>query len=187
VSHPSALALLLCATLAAFGALAASIDTATSRIGFTLSTRWGQELHGRFPHYQGEIATTADGRHQVRLRLDTADVEIVGHTGYSRLTRGGGFFDAAHYPHIEFVSEAYPPALLRSGGVLRGQLAIRGIARREAFVVQPATCDRPGRDCDVVAIGSIDRSVYGMDRWSFALSREVRFDLRVRVREDAGS
>jgi polyisoprenoid-binding protein YceI len=39
----------------------------------------------------------------------------------------------------------------------------------------------------VVATGSIDRSNYGMGRWDFALSSQVRFDLRVRVRADDGA
>jgi polyisoprenoid-binding protein YceI len=160
----------------------ARIDPATSRIGFTLTTRWGQTLQGRFPQYQGEVADAGDGQHRVWLRLSTRDVEIVGHPSYSRLTRGSGFFDAKHYPQVEFISDAYPPALLRDGGAMTGTLIIRGIRRHEVFVVSPAGCAQPARDCDVVATGRIDRSDYGMGRWDFALSSEVRFNLRVRVR-----
>jgi polyisoprenoid-binding protein YceI len=163
------------------------IDPAASQISFTLTTRWGQTLQGRFPHYQGEVASTGDDHRQVRLRLSTRDVEILGHPSYTRLTRGSGFFDARHFPQVEFVSDAYPSALLRSGGALTGTLSIRGIRHREVFVVSPATCARPARDCDVVATGSIDRSNYGMGRWDFALSSQVRFDLRVRVRADDGA
>lgn len=185
---PAVLACLLTASLAtSFTALAAKIDDVASQVGFTLTTRWGQTLEGRFPHYQGDIAVTEDGRHRVQLRLSTRDVQIVGHPGYSRLTRGPGFFDAARYPQVEFVSDAYPPALLRSGGTLTGVLAIRGVRRREVFVVSPAACPNPGRDCDVVATGSINRRDYGMVRWDFALSSQVRFDLRVRVRADSGA
>ena len=46
------------ALLAAWPALAGKpveIDTAQSRIGFTLKTRWGQSLDGRFPQWRGEI------------------------------------------------------------------------------------------------------------------------------------
>jgi polyisoprenoid-binding protein YceI len=165
----------------------ARIDPAASQIGFTLTTRWGQTLQGRFPQYQGEVAEAGDGHHQVRLRLSTRDVEIIGHPAYSRLTRGNGFFDARHYPQVEFVSDAYPPALLRNGGAMTGILSIRGIRRHEVFVVSPASCAQPARDCDVVATGRIDRSNYGMGRWDFALSSEVRFNLRVRVRGDDGA
>ena len=188
MTHPAVLLWLLTVSLSASAASASStIDPATSQIGFTLTTRWGQTLQGRFPHYEGEVAGIGDGRHQVRLRLSTHDVEIVGHSTYTRLTRGSGFFDAEHYPQVEFVSDAYPAALLRSGGRLTGTLNIRGIRRHEVFVVSPATCAQPARDCDVVATGTIDRADYGMGRWDFALSSEVRFNLRVRVRGEDGA
>lgn len=192
MTHPAVLVWLLTAVLAATTTTVAAtpskrIDPSVSQIGFTLTTRWGQTLQGRFPHYQGEVADAGDGRHEVRLRLSTRDVEIIGHPSYSRLTRGSGFFDAKHFPQVEFISDAYPPALLRSGGAMTGTLSIRGIRRHEVFVVSPATCEQPARDCDVVATGTIDRSNYGMGRWDFALSSEVRFNLRVRVRGEDGA
>jgi len=165
---------------------AANIDPAASAIGFTLKTRWGQTLHGRFPRYDGEIRTLADGSHQVRLRLSTRDVEIVGNPVYTRLTRGPGFFDADSYGSVVFVSDAYPAALMRSGGPLAGELTIRGRQQREVFTLNPSACDRPAVDCDVVAAGTIRRDDYGVDRWGFALSNRVRFSLRVRVQGDLG-
>ncbi|MEO7258217.1 MAG: YceI family protein [Luteimonas sp.] len=180
---------LLAAALAAVAALAAAaeIDPLASRIGFTLKTRWGQSLEGRFPDPHGEVAELGDGRHQVRLRLSARTVEIVDHASYTRFTRGPGFFDAEHYPQVEFVSDAYAPELLRSGGALPGLLTIRNVRHREVFTVSPATCAQPARDCDVVASGSIHRSDYGIDRWNFALSDTVRFSLRVRVRAGNGA
>lgn len=172
------------ALVVAVSAAAADIDPATSQIGFTLTTRWGQTLQGRFPQYQGEVVDADAGRHRVRLRLAARAVQILGHPGYTRLTRGGGFFDAARYPLVEFVSDPYLPALLRSGGPLPGTVSIRGIRRREVFVVSPATCAAPARDCAVVASGSIERGDYGMGRWDVALSGRVRFILRVRLRAD---
>lgn len=168
-------------------ATAAEIDPVASRIGFTLKTRWGQPLQGRFPDAHGEVAELGDGRHQVRLRLSTRSVEIVDHAAYTRFTRGSGFFDAAHYPQMEFVSDAYAPELLRSGGALPGVLTIRDVRHREVFTITPTTCTQPARECDVVASGSIHRTDYGLDRWNFALSDKVRFSLRVRVRGGAGA
>jgi polyisoprenoid-binding protein YceI len=173
-------ALLLAASLA----LATELDPVASQIGFTLKTRWGQSLQGRFPEARGEVAELADGRHQVRLQLSARSVEILGHPAYTRLTRGDGFFDAEHYPHVEFVSDAYAPQLLRSGGALPGVLTIRDVRRREVFTISPATCAQPARECDVIANGSIRRADFGMDRWTFALSDKVLFSLRVRVRGD---
>ena len=178
---------LLVLVLAGSSARAADIDPATSAIGFRLFTRWGQTLQGRFPDSGGVVEQLPDGRHQVRLRLSTRTVEIVGHSGYTRMARGRGFFDVADYPQIEFVSEPYPPELLQHGGALPGTLSIRDVQRREVFTIEPATCDAPARDCDVVGTGSIHRGDYGLGRWGFALADRVRFLLRVRVRGDAGA
>lgn len=168
-------------------AVAAEIDRTASRIGFTLKTHWGQILVGRFPDYQGEVVSLADGRHQVRLRLSARAVEIVDHPAYTRYTRGPGFFDAQPHPQLEFVSDPYPAGLLLSGGPLTGTLSIRGIRRPQLFTISPSSCPRPARDCDVVAIGSIRRGDYGMDRWNFALADQVRFSLRMRLQGDNGT
>jgi polyisoprenoid-binding protein YceI len=172
-----------CLTLALLMATAraAQIDPAASAIGFTLKTRWGKSLVGHFPHYEGEVAVLPDGRHQVRLRLAAAAVEIDGSPTFTRLTRGEGFFEADRFPWIEFVSDPYATSLTRHGGRLGGRLTIRGVERRETFVIRPATCEHPGTACDIVAKGSIDRNDYGMDRWGFALSGKVVFSLRVRT------
>ena len=173
--------------LAAGLASAAEIDPAGSDIGFRVNTRWGQTLQGRFPDTGGEVDLLADGRHQVRLRLSTRSVEIIGHPAYTRMARGYGFFDAIAYPDIEFVSEPYAPELLRAGGPLPGMLSIRGVRRREVFTIEPATCAAPARACDVVGTGSIRREAYGLGRWGFALAGTVRFLLRVRVRDGTGA
>lgn len=176
----AAVAALLCAALVS-AAAAATIDPHASEIGFALRTRWGKILEGNFPRYAGEIVALPDGRHQVRLRLSARDVEIVNSPTYTRITRGEGFFDAEHFPLIEFVSDAYPAALTRDGGRLGGLLTIRGVQRREAFSIRPSVCGRPAVECDIVASGTVDRSQYGVDRWSFALSNRVVFRLRVRL------
>jgi polyisoprenoid-binding protein YceI len=163
-------------------ALAVEIDPVASQIGFTLHTRWGQALQGSFPDARGTVDELPDGRHQVRLQLSTRTVEILGHPSYTRLTRGSGFFDAERFPRIDFVPDAYPSQLLRSGGELPGMLTIRDVRRREVFTILPASCEHPARECDVIASGSIHRGDFGMDRWNFAVSDRVLFSLRVRVR-----
>src|SRR5690606_11497213 len=122
-------------TLALLGLVhATQIDQEASRVGFTLKTRWGKTLVGHFPRHEGVITRMSGGMHQVRLRLSTADVEIEDSTTFTRLTRGDGFFDAARYPWVEFVSDPYPVSLIREGGRLGGVLTIRGVERRETFV-----------------------------------------------------
>lgn len=178
----------MCACVLAVGsARAADIDPAASHVGFRVTTRWGQTLQGRFPDSGGVVESLADGRHQVRLRLSTRSVEIVGHPAYTRMARGYGFFDAIAYPEIEFVSDPYTPGLLRAGGALPGVLSIRDVRRREVFTIEPAACAAPARACDVVGSGIVHREDYGLGRWGFALGDKVRFLLRVRVRDDAGA
>ena len=167
-------------------ARAAEIDASASQVGFTLHTRWGQALDGRFPSVLGQVDDLGDGRHRVRMVLLTSDVEIVGHPGYTRFARGSGFFDSRRWPQVEFLSDPYGPELLRNGGSLGGILRIRGVQRRQHFQLAPATCGAPARDCDVVATGTIDRGDYDMDRWRVAVRDDVQFRLRLRLRGEGG-
>ena len=182
----ASISLLVCALAAAtsVGVHAAGIDPQHTRIGFTLKTRWGQVLQGRFPRFSGDIETLDDSRYRVRLRMASKEVEIVGHPNYTGMTRSRGFFEADRFPEVVFVSEPYASPLLTNGGKLTGQLTIRDVTRRETFTIEPSACERPARDCDVVATGSVRRTDYGVDRWVLAVSDTVRFTLRLRVRED---
>lgn len=162
---------------------ALALDLKRSEIGFSLRTRWGQQLQGRFDDWRGDIAVLADGRHQVRLVLDAESVEIVDSRAYTRITRGPGVFDVARFPEVRFVSDPYPATLARDGGQMTGILSIRGVQRRETFRIAAAECARPGLDCDVLGEGDVRRSQYAMDRWGYALADQVRFTLRIRALE----
>ena len=176
------------------GTAVASIHVADNVVGtldpasqfeFRLQTRWGQALRGRLPQVEGEVVALPDGRRQVRFRIDARAVEIVGHPRYTEITRGPRFFDVARYPQIEFVSDPYAAQLPHAGGPLDGELHMHGVRRREHFLLEPADCARPGYDCDIVAVGVVRRSDYGLNRWTLALREQVRFALRVRWRAPA--
>ncbi|MBD9370486.1 YceI family protein [Xanthomonas sp. XNM01] len=161
------------------------IDETRSTLGFEVRTRLGQRLEGRFPRFEGSVDTLPDGRHRVRLRIATAAAEIPRGPRYTDWMRSDRFFDTVRHPWMEFVSDPYPATLLRTGGELRGTLTLRGIHKEETLDMQPATCARPGHDCDVVVEGDIRRSRYGMDDWQLALSERVRFVMQVRLAERA--
>ena len=162
-----------------------AFDPARSTFGFEIRTRLGQRIAGVFPHYNGGVTVLPDGRHVVQLRLFAAQVEIPSRPRYSQWLRGEDFFDAGRWPVIEYVSQPFVPETLQAGGTLDGILIIRGIALPQALRVSPAACARPGRDCEVVARGNVQRSRFGMDNWSFALSDRVTFVLRSRLLEPA--
>lgn len=157
------------------------LDKQHTRLGFALSTRWGQTLEGRFPHYQGVVTVLPDGRHQVTLRMYTADVQITDHERYARWARGSAFFDADKWPEVVFISDPYDTAVLRDGGQITGDLVIRGIRRPETLTVQPAACTRPALDCDVVLSGAVRRSDYEMDSLKLVINDRVVFLLHARV------
>lgn len=169
---------------AAVPAPAAPFDPVHTRLGFHLRTRWGTRVVGVFPRYEGEVVRLDDGRRQVRIDLDVDAVEIPASARYTANARGPRFFDAAAYPRITFESEPFSPALLERGGPLRGWLTLRGVRREETFELLPSACGRPGRDCDVVARGTVRRDHYGMDGLQFALQNRVHFTLRVRIADD---
>lgn len=156
-------------------------DRTHSRVGFHLRTRWGRHLRGEFPAYEGEVRVYPDGRRDVRVRLDSTRMQIVGHPRYTEWAKGEDFFDVAGFPTIAFASETYDATLLRDGGALHGTLTMRDISRPVRFVLEPATCDQPGLACDVVARGEVDRTRFGMDDWRVAVGDTVRFELRVRT------
>jgi len=166
-------------------AAAQSLDASRSRFDFELSMRWGQTLSGHFPRFEGEVVQLPDGRHEVRIRLAAASVEVEGSQRYTRFARGERFLDAAHHPWVEFRSDPYAGELVRSGGPLDGTLTMHGVSRREAFVLAPSACTRPAYDCDVLVQGRVQRTNYGIQTWRWALTDDVNFRLRVRLQDVA--
>ncbi len=186
-SHAGLLSLLLLLPLPVPAGVAGGhdleIDADASQVGFSLRTRWGQELQGRLPEWRGVVVEMPGGQWQVRMRVDARQVEIVGHPRYTRLTRDEGFFHVRRWPDMELQSDPFPPALLLQGGELSGIVGMRGVRRAEVFNIEPAACDRPLLDCPVVVSGEVSRADYGMDRWTLALGDGVRFHLSLWAHE----
>ncbi len=171
---PGAILALAVATVAVDQARArATLNTAQSWLGFEVFTRFGQRVAGEFPHFEGMIETLPDGHHQVRLRVAMAEAVIPERPRYTAWMRGASFFDAGRHPWMEFVSDPYAPELLRTGGPLRGELALRGVTRPQRLDVLPSACARPGLDCGIQVSGSIDRSDFDMRQWQVALADKV--------------
>ncbi len=160
-----------------------ALDPARSQFGFEIRTRFGQKITGVFRQFDGEIQVLPDGRHQVRLRMYTGQVEIPGKPRYTAWMRGEDFFDVARYPVVQFDSLPYSPAVAEHGGDIVGTLTLRGVSHLETLTVMPPECHRPGYDCDVISRGTVLRGRYGMDSWQVALGDRVTFVLRARLQE----
>lgn len=161
------------------------LDLVRSEVGFHLRTRWGQRIDGQLPLLEGERRVLADGRHQVRVVLDAARVQVEDSERLDAMARGEGFFDAERHPRIVFLSDPYPASLLQAGGEVHGWLQIRGERRPEVFVLEASSCSSPGIHCPVLARGSITRLDYGMDAFRLALAARVHFDLALWLQEPA--
>ena len=157
------------------------IDTAQSILGFEIRTRYGQRLQGRFPVFNGQLQTLADGRQQVSLVIDARAAEVTGHRRYTGWLRSDQFFDVQQHPQIIFQSRPHQAITAVSGGEVGGELTLRGVSGAIQMQVSPALCERPGYDCPVSGRGTVSRRAYGMDGWQLAVGDRVTFVLQVRL------
>lgn len=165
-------------------ASAARVDPAESQVAFAVRAQWGPRLQGRFTHVNGALARLADGRYRIQLHLAAASLLIADSPRLTAMARGPRFFAVERHPDIDFDSDAFARDWLRQGGTLSGVLRLRGVQRVEQFIVAPATCTRPGIDCDVVARGEIRRGDYGIGDWRSGLAQTVELSLHIRLQDD---
>jgi polyisoprenoid-binding protein YceI len=179
-----ACALLLTATLSA-RADALLIDTAQSEAGFAVRALWIKRIDGSFGRVEGVIERdAAAGRLDVDVRIDAASVRM-DKDSHADWARSADFFDAARHPWIRFRADAVPEQVLRDGGQIQGELTLRGITRPIAFALEPGECARPGFDCQVRALGEVQRSEFGMDARRFVLGDKVRLEFALRAHDPA--
>ncbi|HHW4678935.1 MAG TPA: YceI family protein [Xylella sp.] len=157
------------------------LDPVNSYFEFEVGAYLGPSIQGAFPRFDGEVVSVSEDRQKVRLRFYTADAVIPGRPHYTHWIRGESFFDAQHFPTIEFESQPYSNRVIVQGGRITGTLTMRGISHEETLQIQPATCARPGYDCDVVSTGSISRGRYGMESWWLVVGNQVTFRWHGRV------
>ncbi|HEY0178123.1 MAG TPA: YceI family protein [Dokdonella sp.] len=149
------------------------LDGTRSRAEFTVKLLWLVNIGGRFGRVRGTVAIDRF-RNQavVDARID-ADSVTMGNDRYESWVKSAEFFDVAHHPEIRFVSAPFALARLRNGGELPGTLTLRGLAQPVAFVLEPATCERPGYDCEIAVHGAIRRSDFEMRSRRGALGDKV--------------
>jgi len=161
-----------------------ALDNARSRVDFEVKVLWLVGVHGRFNRVHGTIAI--DHFHNsavVDARIDTGSVSMR-NKSHEDWVKSAEFFDAQHYPTIEFVSEAIPLRRLQTGGEIECMLTLRGITQKVQFDLAAPSCPAAsGDDCPVEAVGTIRRSDFGMRSRHGTLSDKVELGFAIYMHE----
>jgi polyisoprenoid-binding protein YceI len=115
-------------------------DPAQSYADFGVRVMWLIPVHGRFANLHGTI--TIDrfrGSARVDALIDVGEVRMRS-KGDEAWAKSAEFFDAQHFPQIQFLSDAFSLTRLEKGGEVSGVLTIRGIAQRASFQIEPSQC-----------------------------------------------
>jgi polyisoprenoid-binding protein YceI len=161
-------------------AMPLQFDPARSQASFKVRLRILRPAVGHFLDVRGELEP--DGaRQRVNVEVDGHQLRVEGPAWMDRVTRSDDFLALDTHPRIRFRSAPFAPALLRAGGTLRGELTLRGLAREVAFDLAPSECDAPGRDCEIVVTGKVNRRAFGMTAYRFSVKDQVEFEFRVRL------
>ena len=157
------------------------IDSAKTRVDFSVRLMFVRRVSGRFPLVEGDVTVRRDGGEaDVDVRIDAREV-MMSRPSWSEWARSPEFFDAARHPWIRFQARAVPLDTFQQGGALRGLLTLRGNTREVELELLPSHCEVPGRHCPVRARGELERSDFGMNARRVAVGDKVRLDFEIRV------
>jgi len=157
-----------------------ALDANRSRATFEVKVLYIVGLHGEFGSVRGTLRA-AQATASVDATIDTNAVHMRNRY-YETWTKSAEFFDAEHFPQIQFSSEPFPLQQLTTGGQISGTLIIRGIHQPALFMLAPAECAEPlSGACAVSASGTIRRSDFGMRSRRGALADKVDLSLSIFV------
>jgi polyisoprenoid-binding protein YceI len=154
------------------------LDRVRSQVDFRVRLVWLLRVGGRFGEVSGNVRVD-HFRNQISVDAHI-DVNAISMDNESseEWAKSAEFFDAANYPQIDFASDPFPQARVRSGGEVTGFLTLRGIRQQVRFELRPADCDRPAHDCPIEVEGTIRRSMFGMHSRHGTLGDRVELRLR---------
>ncbi|MGA9342855.1 MAG: YceI family protein [Rhodanobacteraceae bacterium] len=156
-----------------------NLDGARSQAKFSLKAFWLIDVHGTFGRMHGTVRIDHfRSEAVVDAHIDVNAVHMA-NPDYERGARSAEFFDAARYPDIHFVSDAFPLLRLTAGGPLPGMLDMHGNRNPVDFLIAPAACQRPAIDCPLQVSGVIRRSAFGMHARRATLSDKVTLSLSI--------
>lgn len=162
-----------------------ALDSARSRVDFEVKVLWLVGVHGRFGRVEGTIAIDQfRNSATVDATIDT-NMVTMHNRSQEEWVKSEEFFDAKHYPHIHFVSEAIPLRRLQSGGEIEGMLTLRGVTKKVRLELAEPTCPAAsGDDCPVEAVGTIRRGDFGMHSRHGTLSDKVELSFAIYTNTD---
>jgi polyisoprenoid-binding protein YceI len=187
VTQPVATASLLASLLFAALVLAAPtaramdyrINSARSDAEFGVRLLWLKTITGRFTQIAGEVKLDDHGLATVDARITASSIQMASDR-LRRWVMAPDFFDALQYPTIRFLSQPITFSMLTTGGVLQGQLTLRGVTQPMRFELLPAHCTPSVRQtCLIEARGSLSRTAFGMASHRTALSDQVQLGLLI--------
>ena len=169
--------------LAAARALAADavdyrIEPAQSTIRFELYALGWWPVRG---------SAVAQGSVVVRDELADIDASVplqsltMARAGYREWALSPEFFAAARHPQLEFHAHGIALQRLREGGVIEGELQVRGRTRAARFALASGDCAASAAPCRVRAAGELSRRAFGMRSRRFTLGDRIRIELDLQL------
>jgi polyisoprenoid-binding protein YceI len=164
-----------------------ALDSAKSQALFHVRVMWLFSVTGQFGAVTGSVTRNPDdGTVQVDARIDANAVKMR-NPDYTAWVKSVEFFDVQHYPEIHFISDPIARATVSAGGDLPGTLEVRGSRQRVQFQLLPSDCgDKIAFDCPAHALGSINRSEFGMRSRRATLGDKVDLEFSIFAQPPAG-
>jgi polyisoprenoid-binding protein YceI len=172
------------ANVASAGQTVWQVDAIQSKAQVGISLRLPVHPVGQFKAISGELRVLSEQEMSVHLLLNAQQLEMNGPNWVQKATVSTPFLDVANYPHIVFLSQAFPRQSLITGGEIKGMLTLKGQKREVVFVVSPTTCHRPGFSCPVIGKGQINRYDFGMTANRWTVQEQVRFSFQLKFMEN---
>lgn len=187
------LVLALCASLpAAFGQAQPAdagerrgqylLDPDGSSMTFEVDAFASSRIRMRFRRMHAQLEGTEAGLDagRVMVAIDTASFDA-SPSFLSPIIKGGGMLDVARYPEIRFVSTRFVQTG-EGGGLLVGNLTIRGITHQVTLLVTPSRAAEHPKHAGSLAFsaaGDISRRAFGLSAWSPIVGDAVHMSIQV--------
>lgn len=163
--------LLLLSPLATWAAdVSYQLDAANSTIQFQLRAIGFISIRGT-AQAEGTIATARE-KAEIDVRVALATLAM-SRDSYREWALSDEFFAADAHPELRFHAIKLPLKRLQQGGVINGELRVRGITRPVRFTLAASDCAFTTKPCRVQASGELSRRDFGMKSRRFTLGDRI--------------